>query len=129
VTKITGGLTTEEGWNPKEHDDSDAGWNPKKYLDKTALDNMRRGTIIHELSHLLWTTEDWRLNRDGQYDSGEDVGERELNDAYWWQILYQSSSMQKDLGEALNYIVKDMLRNDYPNHDDMWFPLFRQPDI
>ncbi len=74
-----------------------------------------RNTILHELSHLVLDTEDYHgdPNKYPQDEGKRHISYRVLDDAYWYEGLYKTNSMQDDFATSMNKLIKDMVRPEY----------------
>lgn len=77
-----------------------------------AVTLQRRNTMLHELSHLVWDTEDYNFGNKEAYPDRH-VSKRVLDDAYWYGNFYKSDSMQNDFATNMNRLIADMVRRAY----------------
>jgi hypothetical protein len=86
-----------------------------------ALAGLRRGTILHELSHLVWDTYDDEFHYEDNEDPDRKAWHRDnwsikwrfLDDAYWYGGFYQTGSMQNDFSKNMDFLIKDIARPEY----------------
>jgi hypothetical protein len=85
------------------------------------LVGLRRGTMLHELSHLVWDTYDdefeyqnnAKANRAAWHRDNWSIKSRCLDDAYWYGGFYQTGSMQNDFSKNMNFLIQDIARPEY----------------
>jgi len=74
------------------------------------LTYFRRGTIVHELSHIVLGTGDYMLGFnpvDHPYPDA-DARYRVVNDAYWYEVFVASDNEQQDFSRAMGFLIRDI---------------------
>jgi hypothetical protein len=81
---------------------------------RAAVTLQRRNTMLHELSHLVWDTEDYNFGSTEPYPD-KHVSKRVLDDSYWYGNFYKTDSMRNDFAINMDRLIADMVRRSYRN--------------
>lgn len=93
-------------------------WDVPQDLDDAAKDQVltakRRGTLLHELSHLVWDTDDYDLVYDTTFhEDNWSAKWRFLDDAYWYGGFHQTDDGRRDFATSIEFLIGDVARPEY----------------